>query len=628
MTNPFDYVPGFTAEEVGELEPPPDDKPGRGRKTDAARLVDLADETHRVFLGQDGEPYAVERDGTSIVRPLRGRAGLRQQLSLTSFTRTGRPPSTSALSDALNVLEAKATTVTPETVHLRVARARGRIVVDMGGPDGRLIECGPDGWKIVPSAPVLFRRTRLTGSMPEPDPNGTLNAFQDGLNADEENFRLIVGWMLHTFVPDEPHPVLGLVGEQGTAKTTGAKHIVGIIDPSPAPTRSAPKDAQDWAVTAAGSWVVPLDNISSIPPWFSDALCKAVTGDAMTRRALYTDSDLAVLAFLRPVLMTSIEPGALRGDLAERMLPIELQRIASDKRRPESSIRAAYEAALPATLGALLNLLCRVLAALPDVPTANLPRMADFTRFLIALDTVTGWTTREDYEDTFTDLADNVIESDPFATAIRDRVLKLGPFDGTAKELLAWAEKPLDNLWGSVLEFRPPKGWPRTPRGATSALARVTPALITAGIEIDRYKASDRNKTRRISIRQAYQSGVRTVASDGSDGTDSQPSEEHTAVDQRKHGPSDGSDGSDGSLPMFNQENGPSSPPDSQNTKVGKRPSEPSEPSEHATDQREHVGRSVGRSRTVDAVGICATCNQPMTIVEPGQTTHPGCDPA
>jgi len=617
------------ADDVDEAPSPDpvDEETGPGR-TAAARLVDLAEERFRVFLAQDGNPYAVERGGGSIVCPLRGRNGLRQKLSLDAYARTGKPPSTSALSDALNVLEAKASMAAPEVVHLRVARVGDRVIIDMGAPDGRLIDCGPDGWKIVDSAPVLFRRTALTGAMPEPDPAGSLTAFRNGLNADRENFRLIVGWMLHALIPDEPHPVLGLVGEQGTAKTTGAKHIVGIIDPSPAPTRSAPKDAEDWAVTASGSWVVPLDNISSIPPWFSDALCKAVTGDAMTRRALYTDSDLAVLAFLRPVLMTSIEAGALRGDLAERMLPIELQRIDPAHRRPESDVRAAYEAALPGTLGALLNLLCDVLGALPDVQAANLPRMADFTRFLIALDKVTGWTTREDYEDTFGELADNVIEGDPFATAIRDRVHKWGPFDGTAKELLEWAEKPLDT-WQAITDFRTPRGWPKTPRGASGALARVTPALIAAGISVDRYRASDRNKTRRISIRPGAAPGGsdgRTVGPDGSDGTDFQPSEGHPASDQRQHTASDGSDGSDGSSPLLNTKRGASGQPRRENDGVGNQPSQPSEPSGTGVDQPEYVGRSHGRLRTV---GRCDVCDNPLdsTLAAAGETTHATCEP-
>ncbi|MFJ8687183.1 hypothetical protein [Micromonospora wenchangensis] len=483
------------------IEPPKPKASGKRKSNDEPTipelLVAMASERYDVFLGLDGEPYAVPLagPGSSIALPLRGKTGLKQRLGVLLWDARGKVPSGQATSDALNVLEGKALDKPRQRVSLRVERDGDRLLIDMGNADGQIIQVTGDGWKIVRSArPALFRRTALTGEMPTPDPAGTLDAFQAGLNVSEVNFRLIVGWMLHAFIPDEPHPVLGLVGEQGTAKTTAAKHIAGIVDPSPAPTRTAPKDLTDWAVTAAGSWAVTLDNISEIKPWFSDALCKAVTGDAMTKRALYTDGDLAVLSFLRPIVMTSIEAGALRGDLAERMLPVELERIPKDKRRTEKDVRLDYEHHQAQTLGALLNLLCQVLKVLPDVQATDLPRMADFTRFLVALDEVTGWTTRTDYEETFGDLADAVITGDPFADAIRKRLVEGETFDGTASELLKWAEpNELGNL---------PRGWPKTPHGASGALKRITPALLAAGIGVEFYRSDDRKRTRKIKLRR------------------------------------------------------------------------------------------------------------------------------
>ncbi|MDG9673027.1 hypothetical protein [Micromonospora sp. DH14] len=463
-------------------------------------LVEMATARYDVFLGLDGEPYAVERNGSSIALPLRGRTGLKQRLAVLLWESRGKVPSGQASADVLNVLEGKALDKPRRPVSLRVERAGDRLLIDMGTADGRVIDVGPDGWHVVTGgSPGLFRRTALTGAMPDPDPEGTLDAFQAGMNVSEVNFRLIIGWMLHAFIPDEPHPVLGLVGEQGTAKTTAAKHIAGIIDASPAPTRTAPKDLTDWAVTAAGSWVVTLDNISEIKPWFSDALCKAVTGDAMTKRALYTDGDLSVLSFLRPIVMTSIEAGALRGDLAERMLPVELERIPREKRRTEKSVRLDYEHHQGQTLGALLNLLSQVLKVLPDVQVTDLPRMADFTRFLAALDQVSGWTTRTDYEETFGDLADAVITGDPFATAIREKIDRLPApgFDGTASELLTWAAPATDEPLAST-----PRGWPKTPHGASGALKRITPALLAAGISVDFYREGHK-RTRKIRIWRA-----------------------------------------------------------------------------------------------------------------------------
>src|SRR5690606_23626814 len=128
MTRPKWEGPADPVDEASSPEPG-DEETGPG-KTAAARLVDLAEERFRVFLAQDGNPYAVERGGGSIVRPLRGRHGLRQQLSLDAFSQTGKPPSTSALSDALNVLEAKATMGRPEAVHLRVARLGDHVIID------------------------------------------------------------------------------------------------------------------------------------------------------------------------------------------------------------------------------------------------------------------------------------------------------------------------------------------------------------------------------------------------------------------------------------------------------------------------------------------------------------------
>ena len=55
-----------------------------------------------------------------------------------------------------------------------------------------------------------------------------------------------------------------------------------------------------------------------------------MTGDGLVRRKLYTDSDLAVLAFKRCIVLTSIDHGALRGDLGDRLLLVDLERIAAD----------------------------------------------------------------------------------------------------------------------------------------------------------------------------------------------------------------------------------------------------------------------------------------------------------
>ncbi len=294
----------------------------------ASRLVALALARFRLLLGDDGRLYGVTLDGPNVALPLRGRGGLRERLAkLYADNCGGTVPSASALADALAVLEGHCRTGDPESVALRLARHNDGIVLDLGTVDGRCIIADRDGWRAQSRSPVLFRRTALTSPLPEPLRGGNLDRLQDLLNVDEDGWHLLIGWLVAALIPELPHPILALFGEQGTAKSTTARMLVELIDPSPAPLRSCPRDIRQWAVTAAASWTVALDNVSTVPSWLSDTLCKAVTGDGIVDRALYTDDDVSVLSFRRVVAMTSIDAGALAGDLAERLLPVELARI-------------------------------------------------------------------------------------------------------------------------------------------------------------------------------------------------------------------------------------------------------------------------------------------------------------
>jgi hypothetical protein len=136
--------------------------------------------------------------------------------------------------------------------------------------------------------------------------------------------------------------------------------------------------------------VTCLDNVSDLPGWLSDALCLAVTGDGLLRRQLFTDSDVSVLAFRRVLAMTSIDPGRLHGDLAGRLLVIELDRISEDDRAADQAITAAWRAAHPVVLAGLLDLAVEVQRVLPTVRSGRLPRMADFAQILLAVDQVLG----------------------------------------------------------------------------------------------------------------------------------------------------------------------------------------------------------------------------------------------
>ncbi|GAA0668623.1 ATP-binding protein [Streptomyces thermocarboxydovorans] len=470
-----------------------------GKKPSAAsRLVALAREGYRFVMSTDGRPYAVALDGPNLALPLRGKAGLRQRLArLYADTYDGEVASQSALADAMTVLEGIADSGDPVSVSLRVGTdPAGAIVVDLGTADGRAVVVTATGWNVVDRSPVLFRRSGAMGPMPTPVLDGDgLAKLHALLNMDEQTFRQLAAWLVAAWIPHIPHPVLTFKGEQGTGKSKTAEMVVNLIDPSPASKRSQPRDVKAWAAQAFNSWALCLDNISTIPPWLSDTLCKAVTGDGIVDRALYTDDDVVVLTFRRVLAMTTIDAGALAGDLAERLLMLDLQLIEEDRRRTEEELNAAFEAVRPAVLGALFDLLACVLAVLPSVRLDTMPRMADFARVLAAVDQVMDWHTLDEYLATSANVATDALEGDPFGAAIAALVDQVGTWQGTAAQLLEVLPLP-----GGIR----PQGWPKDATRAGGRVKRLAPLLRSIGITVDDTQRSrDRHRHKLLILSRA-----------------------------------------------------------------------------------------------------------------------------
>lgn len=475
------------------------DDGGGGKKPSAAsRLVALAREGYRFVMSTDGRPYAVALDGPNLALPLRGRAGLRQRLArLYADTFDGDVASQSALADAMAVLEGVADSDDPVPVSLRVGTdPAGGIVVDLGTADGRAVAVSATGWNVVDRSPVLFRRSGAMGPMPTPVLDGDgLAKLHALLNMDEPTFRQLAAWLVAAWIPHIPHPVLTFKGEQGTGKSKTAEMVVNLIDPSPASKRSQPRDVKAWAAQAFNSWALCLDNVSTIPPWLSDTLCKGVTGDGIVDRALYTDDDVVVLSFRRVLAMTTIDAGALAGDLAERLLMLDLQLIEEDRRRTEEELNTVFEAVRPAVLGALFDLLACVLAVLPTVRLETMPRMADFARVLAAVDQVMDWRTLDDYLATSANVATDALEGDPFGAAIAALVDQAGTWQGTAAQLLEALPLP-----GGIR----PQGWPKDATRAGGRVKRLAPLLRSIGVTVDDTQRSpDRHRHKLLVLSRA-----------------------------------------------------------------------------------------------------------------------------
>jgi hypothetical protein len=471
------------------------------RESQADILLGLAAEAE-LFHAPDGTGFAdATINGHRETWPIRSK-GFRRWLARRFFEMTAGAPNGEALSAALNVIEARAHFDGPErSAHMRLAECGGRLYLDLADAEWRAVEIDANGWRIVADPPVRFRRAAGMKPLPAPAAGGSLAELRNFVNVrDDRDFVLMAAWLLAALRPTGPYPALVLSGEQGAGKSIVAALLRKLADPNSAPLRSLPHDDRDLFIAATNGHVIAIDNVSSIPPWLSDSLCRLATGGGFATRQLYSDCEETLFEAMRPIILTGIEDFVSRADLADRSIFLRLDPIPEEKRRPEAELWAAFDAARARILGALLAVVSHGIAALPHTRLERLPRMADFALWAVACEGA-AWPKgvfMAAYDHNQAEANETVIEADAVALAVRALVPAGAEWTGTATELLA----ALANAAGEAAAKA--KSWPATARALSGRLRRAAPNLRRVGIEIAFGSAGrDRDKQRAITIATA-----------------------------------------------------------------------------------------------------------------------------
>jgi len=450
-----------------------------GKKSQAESMLDIASAIE-LFRSERTEPFVrVKVNEHSENWPLRSKI-FKTWLCHQMFLETGKPPNTQAVEEALNVMSGNCLfgSKTHE-LSVRVARVGDVIYLDMGDGLWRAIEIAKEGWRIVDQPPILFRRYVAMGNHVEPIGGGTLDTLRQFLNlSNDDDWYLLLAWLVAALVPDIPHPPLVIHGEQGSAKSTCARLIGTLVDPSLAPLRSEPSDQKEWVQVADHSWLVTLDNVSRLQPWLSDALCRAVTGDALTKRELYTNDDDILYCFRRVICLTGIGVVAQRADLLDRSVLLGLEPIPPAQRQLEADILQSFENVRPAIFGALLDTLSAVLNELPNARLKKPPRMADFACIGVAVERVLGWPEgvfMRAYRANIRCQHEEAIDASSVASAVRTLMSDETAWEGSCQQLL----DVLGEYVGTEGKM------PRTARGMREALQRAAPNLRAVGIRVE-----------------------------------------------------------------------------------------------------------------------------------------------
>jgi hypothetical protein len=94
--------------------------------------------------------------------------------------------------------------------------------------------------------------------------------------------------------------------------------------------------------------MLAFDNLSYMPPWISDALCRLASGGSFAARRLFTDEDEVLLSAARPVVLNGIEEVITRPDSPDRAIFLTLGPITEQKRWPERISGRTSSATSPA----------------------------------------------------------------------------------------------------------------------------------------------------------------------------------------------------------------------------------------------------------------------------------------
>jgi hypothetical protein len=330
--------------------------------------------------------------------------------------------------------------------------------------------------------------------------------------ASRVDFVLTVAWLLGSLSPQGPYPIVGISGEQGSAKSSFSRALRALIDPSTVPLRSLPRIDRDLAIAAKNNYVIAFDNLSNLPAWLSDMLCQIATGGGFATRKLYTDADEALFNSVRPIILNGIEDIVSRADLTDRAVLLTLKPIPEAERKPEAELKTAFEAKRPLILGALLDAVATGLRRLPHVRLTVLPRMADFAQWVTACEAAL-WaegTFMRAYHSNRARAVDYVINADLVASSVRLLMEARSEWTGTASDLL----RDLSPLAGE--QITKSRSWPDGPRALSARLRRVATALRAIGIEAEFDYREGHKRDRKIkllwSTTQREDSGPETSA--------------------------------------------------------------------------------------------------------------------
>src|SRR5215212_2326436 len=197
----------------------------------------------------------------------------------------------------------------------------------------------------------------------------------------------------------------------------------------------------------------------------------------------------------RAVLLNGINPPTDRGDVQDRTLPIELERLNKRRRIPEDDFWMQFSLKHPELLGTVFDALAGALKERHTVKLAEPPRLVDWGLYAAALYEGQGWgveTFVEDWEGVEETQHQGTLDGSIVAQAVLLYMKDKDRVELSAAKLHAAIEKRAED----DLDLLADKTWPKTGRTLWKRIREVTPLLEVHGIRA--YRKNDNRSGRPI----------------------------------------------------------------------------------------------------------------------------------
>lgn len=434
-------------------------------------------EPHELFVDQFGAPHILWGG-----QPVPLNSTFDHHLRTLMVDREVRSAGKDAVRQARDTLAAFAFAADIEReLYTRAAWCEGVLYYQLGR--GKVVRVDRDGHRIEPNPPVLFRRVRNLKPLPDPKPGGDFDVLSGWVHLSNiRDKRLFIAWLVTALLPHVARPMLEATGQMGSGKTTASRIAKRLLDPTAPET--VRMDPREFLQKASHAHIVMLDNQNSLPEWAVDTLCRLVTGEADSKRVLYTDDDDLIYELKRGIVMNGINNPTDRGDARDRTLPVELTRI--EQFRPEEEIWAEFESEHPKLLGLIFDTLALAIRAKETIKLTRHARLADWSEYAAAVYEALGWGVEkfeEDWARVVRIQNQGTLEGSPVAQAIVSFMSSRNDYHGLVTDLHAKLEVVAEEM---SIDTKRDKAWPKASNWLWKRIKEVLPLLATLGLRAEK----------------------------------------------------------------------------------------------------------------------------------------------